>query len=222
MDHFWLILGLGLAGIDPVGMLLLFSFLSQGLSRQKAILFGVGTLAGTTLLGAGLSLLLGNTLQHLANLLQTLPNVAWIWFNAVLVLALVVWGFYRLHHPEHHEKKAEKTPKGMIPALGFMIVSPLLDPTFIGMMTVSSQHGLVMQPFLDAFLWTLISQSPLFLLTGAVMFGVHEKLVLAINGFRKKYHAVIHKLVTALIFLAASVFLADIVMYCVTGTWLLP
>ena len=221
MNHLWLVAGLGLAGIDPVGMLLLFHFLTGGLSRGRALLFGGTTLVGTTLLGAGLSLLLGSTLQRLSGMLENLPNAVWVWFNAALVVALVLWGVYRLRHPEHHEKKAEKTPTALLPALLFLLFTPLMDPSFVGMLALSAQRSGLLQTVLDAFLWTLISQSPLFLLTGAVMFGVHEKAVQMIQDFRTRHQHRIHAAVTILIFLAAALFLVDLAVYWISGVWLM-
>lgn len=78
MSHLWIIAGLGLAGIDPVGMLLLLRFLTQGLSRRRAVLFGAAALLGTTLLGGVLSFLLGSTVQRLSDEISALPEGLWV------------------------------------------------------------------------------------------------------------------------------------------------
>lgn len=220
MSHLWIIAGLGLAGIDPVGMLLLLRFLTQGLSRRRAVLFGAAALLGTALLGGVLSFLLGSTVQRLSDEISALPEGLWVWFNVALTVALLMWGVYRLKHPEHHDRKADKTPRGMIPALLFLISTPLLDPTFVGMLAMASQHGAPWQPLADAFLWTLLSQSPLFLLTGAVMAGKHEKMVQLIDRFRTKNRNILHQTVTVLIFLSAAFFLADLIVHAATGIWM--
>ena len=59
MNNLAFIVGLGLAGIDPIGMMLLVTMQTAGLSKTKAYLYGGLVLFCTAILGFVLSSLLG-------------------------------------------------------------------------------------------------------------------------------------------------------------------
>lgn len=82
-------LGLGLAGIAPVGMILLITMQAAGLSTKKVYLFGVMVLFETALLGFVSSVILGNGISNIAQTLGQLPNIAWVWIYVVLIAALL-------------------------------------------------------------------------------------------------------------------------------------
>ncbi|MCB5023667.1 hypothetical protein LGX01_07250 [Streptococcus mutans] len=82
-------LGLGLAGIAPVGMILLITMQAAGLSTKKVYLFGGIVLFGTALLGFVSSVILGNGISNIAQTLGQLLNIAWVWIYVVLIAALL-------------------------------------------------------------------------------------------------------------------------------------
>ncbi len=62
-------LGLGLAGIAPVGMILLITMQAAGLFTKKVYLFGGIVLFETALLGFVSSVILGNGISNIAKTL---------------------------------------------------------------------------------------------------------------------------------------------------------
>ncbi|NLQ44343.1 hypothetical protein D3845_08405 [Streptococcus mutans] len=66
-------LGLGLAGIAPVGMILLNTMQAAGLSTKKVYLFGGIVLFETALLGFVSSVILGNGISNIAKPLVNSP-----------------------------------------------------------------------------------------------------------------------------------------------------
>ncbi|MEY8701155.1 hypothetical protein AALH12_08205 [Streptococcus ferus] len=105
MNNLLFIVSLGFAGIDPVGMMLLITMQTAGLSKKKAFLYRGLVLFGTAILGFILSSLLGRGLSDLASSIDNFSNTVWVWINLVLILILTAWGIKRLSAKEQKEKK---------------------------------------------------------------------------------------------------------------------
>ncbi|HFI0120230.1 TPA: hypothetical protein ACGOWV_001073 [Streptococcus suis] len=228
MANLLTVLGLGLAGIDPVGMLMLIAHLAAGGSKRQAILFAGLILSGTTLLGLILSTLLGSSLNKLSDLIgevgaaiNQLPDASWIWIDIVLIALLIYWGIRRDNQKEYKEKQSEKKATSIWAGVIFMIVSALTDPSFLAVLAISGYGNQLLLSLLYCTVWVLLSQAPLFLLTIAVIFNQHERFVLTFNAFVDKYRPKLHRGLTILIYVLAGVFTLDLALYLITGNWLL-
>ena len=121
MNNLLFIVSLGFAGIDPVGMMLLITMQTAGLSKKKAFLYGGLVLFGTAILGFILSSLLGRGLSDLASSIDNFSNTVWVWINLALILILTAWGIKRLSAKEQKEKeKGQKNSKGVYTAAAFV------------------------------------------------------------------------------------------------------
>lgn len=228
MSNLPIVIGLGLAGIDPVGMLVLMGSLSTGLSKQKALLFGLLVLFGTSLTGTIFSELLGSTLRQLGNvlsksvtILNNVPDIGWVIFNLVVIIALIYWGLQRDNKKHILEEKGQKSSKGLWFGAVFMIFTAVTDPSFLAVLALSGHKGNIILSFLYSFIWTILSQAPLFLLMVAILFNQHVRFVTKFNQMREKYQHLIHNFLTGLIYLIALVFVADLLSFLSTGQWLL-
>ncbi|MGT2712179.1 hypothetical protein [Streptococcus oriscaviae] len=222
------VLGLGLAGIDPVGMLMLMAQLAAGGSKRQAVLFAGLVLFGTTLLGVALSTLLGSSLNKLSDFIgevgtaiNQLPDASWIWIDVALIALLIYWGIRRDNQKEIKENQSEKKITGIWAGVVFMVFTALTDPSFLAVLAISGHRNHFLLSLLYSTIWVLLSQAPLFLLTIAVIFNQHEKFVLEFNAFMDKYRPILNRGLTGLIYILAGVFTLDLALYLLAGSWLL-
>ena len=222
MNNLAFIVSLGLAGIDPIGMMLLVTMQTAGLSKTKAYLYGGLVLFGTAILGFVLSSLLGRGLSDLASSINNFSNTVWVWIYLALILILTSWGIKRLSAKEQKEKeKDQESSKGVYGAAAFMIFTALTDPTFLAVLALSGQVNHLLLSVLYNLLWVFISQAPLFLLLLAIMFNKHHMFIDKFNTYYEKYKRPINCAVTGLIFFTVFIFVADLIVYWFSGTWLL-
>ena len=222
MNNLLFIVSLGFAGIDPVGMMLLITMQTAGLSKKKAFLYGGLVLFGTAILGFILSSLLGRGVSDLASSIDNFSNTVWVWINLALILILTVWGIKRLLAKEQKEKeKGQKSSKGVYTAAAFMTFTALTDPTFLAVLALSGQVNHLFLSVLYNLLWVLISQAPLFLLLLAIVFNKHHIFIDKFNAYYEKYKRPINYAVTGLIFFSVFIFVANLIVYWFSGTWLL-
>ena len=222
MNNLAFIVSLGLAGIDPIGMMLLVTMQTAGLSKTKAYLYGGLVLFGTAILGFVLSSLLGRGLSDLASSINNFSNTVWVWIYLALILILTSWGIKRLSAKEQKEKeKDQESSKGVYGAAAFMIFTALTDPTFLAVLALSGQVNHLLLSVLYNLLWVFISQAPLFLLLLAIVFNKHHMFIDKFNTYYEKYKRPINCAVTGLIFFTVFIFVADLIVYWFSGTWLL-
>ncbi|MBY5025633.1 hypothetical protein [Streptococcus suis] len=223
MNNLLMVLGLGLAGIDPTGMVMLIPYLNDKQSKKKATLFGLSILFGVATLGGVLSGVLGQLVSTAEGFFNSLEDDIWVVLTALVILFLLYIGINRLKDKgKKQSEKAEKgSGKGFWFVIGLNIVLALTDPTFVSVVTIGGHKSELLSSFLYALLWVLISQSPLFLLVGAVLLGKHEQFISAFQSWKEKHSATLSVIVTALIFISAGVLLLDLVVYYLSGNWLL-
>lgn len=226
MNNLLLVLGLGLAGIDPVGMMLLIAAMTAGASKKQIYLYGLLVLAGTTILGLTLSAILGagfaQITSHIEGAINSFSDRTWTWISFVIIAVLLYFASKRLLAKDKKEEGAgAKGGKGLIAGAGFMVFTAITDPTFIALMGLAGQVNNLALSILYSLLWTLISQASLFLLIGAVIFGKHEIFIDKFNRFYQRYKIRIDQTITGLLFLLALVFIADLVYFWLTGIWLI-
>lgn len=220
MNNLLAVFGLGLAGIDPVGMMILITAMAAGLPKKQVYLYAALVFFGTALLGFALSAALGSSLSQLADSVNTISDTAWVYINLFLSLLLAGWGIRRVLAKEEKEEDG-KSGKGIYAAAAFMVFSALIDPTFIAVLALAGHSHNTAAALGYNFLWILLSQAPLFLLTASVSLNAHQKFISKFNSIYNRYKTRITHAITALIFLMALVFLIDLLYYLLGGIWLL-
>ncbi|MEY8462792.1 hypothetical protein [Streptococcus merionis] len=216
------VLGLGIAGIDPVGMMILVSFMTVGLSKSRAIIFGLGVFLGTTLLGIALSRVLGSTLVELSSIFDNLPDTAWVWIGVAIVIVFSYLAYRRLvTNKDEGEPENTKSNKGMYGAIAFMVFTAVTDPTFLAVLALSSRQQNIFWEFIFSAVWTLVSQAPLFILVGTILLNKHEFFINRFNTFYEKNKKNLGNVLTGIFILIAAVFSIDLVLFWLTGSWLI-
>jgi hypothetical protein len=216
-------LGLGLAGIDPLGALVVLAALSRQATRRAVVSFSLVVLLGTTAFGAGLAVLVGDGVGGLADRLLDLPDVVGVVLESVLVVLLLRWAYLRWSRRNGPAK--EKRPwlarwldRGLPLVGGLFVVSAVTDPTFVALVALASrEHGLA-GALLASGLWTLVSQAPLFVLVAAVLLGAQARLLGRVEQLRRRWGRWLPHALTAGIALAGLLLLADLVVLAATGS----
>lgn len=121
MNNLLVVLGLGLAGVDLVGILLMVTALAAGFSKRKLLTHAGLVLLGTVILGVILSELLGKSLTQLGTIFDNLSNSSWIVISLMLIVDLSFWGFYRLKHANVSDENNKATQKGIYGMAAFMV-----------------------------------------------------------------------------------------------------
>lgn len=231
MNLFITALLLGVAGFDPSGAIVIISALAVGAKKKDVCIFAITTFIGTVTVGVACSYLLGSSIEYIADWLNYIPDSIWLVLEFIVVGALFKWFVDRTFRKKEKEKKEESflakyIKKGLFAVGVFFAVTALTDPSFIAVITLSGHNMHFAEVLVANALWILISQSPIFILTIAVLLGKHESVIVFVQNklkesrFVEKVKKVFPKLLTAIILIAALVLLADVISYCTTGNWL--
>lgn len=226
MNNLLVVFGLGLAGIDPVGMMNLITAMTEKASKKQIYLYGVLVLLGTTALGLTLSSLLGASFaqigSHVEGAINSFSDTTWTWISFAIIAVLLFFAIKRLVKKDKEEKEEKASGgKGLLAGAAFMVFTAITDPTFVALMGLSGQVNNLALSILYSLLWTLISQAPLFLLIGAVLLGKHQIFIDKFNQLYSRYKAKIDTAITGLLFILALVFIVDLIYFWTTGIWLI-
>ena len=139
-----------------------------------------------------------------------------------IIAFLVMLGVRRIRTIEKtaQDKVVKGSQKGLWGMIGFMMFTALIDPTFVAVLALSGRQNIVLA-FISNFIWIILSQLPLFLLTLAVLTNKHQKFTERFNQFTAKNRQLVRHIVTGLVFLASFILCSDLVTYLITGTWLI-
>lgn len=219
---------LGLAGIDPMGMLLLATARAGGLSKRAITLFGITVLVGTISLGVGATLLLGGQVQSIAHWLNNFPNEVYVVLQIIVISALAAWAVKRLISL-YHAKPTTKTESKLIKFLRFgaipigllFALSMFTDPSFLALIPLSAHHDNIIITMLVFTVWIVIGQLPMFIFIVAAHLNADKKLVTWLQKFQKRHQKRISIAVTACIALAAIILAADTIWFLTTQRWLI-
>lgn len=223
MGNLLFVMGLGLAGIDPAGMVMLIPYLSHKDSKKKAVLFGLSIVCGVSLLGGTLSGLLASMVPAIEDMITSLEDRVWIGINLLVSLFLlsIGWNRIRKRGGKKSGKPEKGSGKGFWLVVGLNVILTLADPTFLSVVTLAGHKNNLFLSLFYAMVWIIISQSPLFLLIGAVLMGKHEAFISRFQSWRARHANTLSNLVTILIFICAGLLLLDVILYQVAGYWLI-
>lgn len=211
---------LGVAGIDPVGAVVVFSAIHLGIGRSKIIALTVGAFvctvsAGVIITTVGSKFLLVET--------ESEPGAIWAYLEIAAAILLGYWLMSRLFSKSDSEKK-EKKPLPLDGSIAVYALSgaalslpSVFDPTFIATAVVVADNNDVILSTVAFTLWTLISQFMLFVLVVAYLYGREKPLVDATLLFWKRHGRLLTNLLYAIGALVVLLLLMDASYYIVTG-----
>ncbi|MEU2199221.1 hypothetical protein [Isoptericola sp. NPDC019482] len=168
------VFGLGVAGLDPFGALLVVPALAAGARRRVVLLFFATAWLTTVLTG----LVLGESVQHVVAWLRdalSVPDPVRLVAQLVAAAGLGVWAarrWVRRHDPAPERKRSVLAgPVAMSLAGIFWGVSALSDPTFYALATVGASAPSLLAGAAVFTGWFLVSQAPLCLVVLALAAG---------------------------------------------------
>lgn len=208
--------GLGLAGLDVTGALVVIAALAAGARRRAIAVFAAATLLVTAGFGVALSELVGPRLAGIDWSVLDLPDPMRIVLDLVLAGALLVWALRR-----HRRRDAPKDPPNPRPgssaglaAMGALLgLSAIIDPTFVAVVVLAGRGKPLWLVVVAHVLWILLSQSPLFVLTGAACAGSHGRPVAWFQRKRDQMRPVLDAIATVLLAVMGAALLADALLY---------
>ena len=128
------IAGLGVAGLDPVGALILTTAIASGARRSAVLAFFASSLGVTVLVGVAL----GESVQRLVDVVVSLiqvPDPARFWLQLTAAVALTVWAVRRYRNRNQSSPSQSRRARGssmpaMLAAGTAWGIAALTDPTF--------------------------------------------------------------------------------------------
>lgn len=216
--------GLGVAGLDPVGALILATAIASGARRDAVLAFSASSLAVTVVVG----IVLGESVQRLVDAISTglhVPDVARFWLQLATAAALAIWAVRR-----HRQRRTKRIPEPR-PARGSSMaamlvagvlwgIAALTDPTFYATAALAAQHGGIVVPAVLLTVWFLVSQLPAFAVTVTYLVDTEGPAVTRLVALTKRLSRVLTRVLTAVITLATGLLAASSATYLGTGMFL--
>ncbi|PID33065.1 hypothetical protein CR969_02725 [Candidatus Saccharibacteria bacterium] len=228
MSTLFIALSLGLAGIDPLGMLLLAAARASGMRRRPIALFGITVLVGTIAFGVGVTLLLGGQIHAIAQWFNNAPDELYVILQLLITGMLIIWGTRRIIRQLRAEPVAKSESNlvkflrfGAIPVGLLFTLSMAIDPSFLALIPLSAHSSNLVLTILVFTIWITVSQSPLFLFVIASCLNADKKLILWIQKVQKRHAKRINTIINVCILIAAGILSTDVFWFLATGKWLL-
>lgn len=208
------VLGLGVAGFDPFGALLVAAALALGATRSATLAF----LAASAVVPLAFAVLAGHALGPVEAAIQPwvhLPALVWAAIRLGVGLGLIGWAAWRARHPM--VEKPTKAPKGIstramaAAGLGFG-VTVLLDPAYYAAIAVVAR---VHPPWLRVALlvvWFAVAQIALIALVAVDLIRPGADLGVRLQRAWRRASPAINRVITV-VALVAGVALA------IDGLW---
>lgn len=225
LELFVTALTLGLAGIDPAGLLLALGSLAAGARERTVLVFTAIVVTGTALLGTVLTLTLGQQLQRFDWTSLLPPDWLGATIEAILAVALLTWVVVRLRRPEARPPRPDKrgrTGSALVWGGFLFAASAPLDPTFVGLVVLSGRGESVPAVALAHVTWIVVSQLPLVALAVAIMLRRHDRAVAWLRDLVPRVRPALARSGTATLALAGLMMATDAGWWFATGRFLLP
>jgi hypothetical protein len=218
-------LALGLAGVDPAGLVIALSALAAGARERAVIGFALIVIVGTALLGTALTLTVGQQLQEFD--WSSLLPPDWLAAAVELGLAagLLVWAIIRLRRSDARPPRpALKSRSGaaLLWAGVMFALSAPLDPTFVGLVVLAGREEPAAAVASAQLIWIIVSQLPLVALIFAILLRRHARAVAWLQNLMPRARPVLGKVGTGALALVGLVLAVDAVWWFVAGRFLLP
>lgn len=234
MNLFPTVFLLGLAGFDPTGAIVIISALTMGINKKQIIKFALTTFIGTILVGLLFSKVLSSGIGIISNLLNSIPDIVYMWIELIIGIILFVWAMERFFFKKKVVKKEEKKEsffikflnKGLFVVGLIFAITALTDPSFLALITISSYNDNIISIILANAIWILISQLPIFVLTIAIVFNKHEKVInyfkelLNKNNRKEKMKKILSVLLSIIILVIGILTIIDSIYFWINGVWI--
>jgi hypothetical protein len=210
--------GLGLAGIDPLGALLLLSAIAAGISGFKIKLFTITVFFSTIITGVLLSLVGVGIIDRIKSGVPNETSVVWVFVNITIALVISIWLVRKSQHkPTLETKKQKKTLKGSNTTV-FLIallfgIGAVFDPTFLANISFAAQTSNITSMIAMHTIWIVISQIMFFVLFIAYLLGKQEKLITISKQFLNKHRTSLNTTVFTAGILSVFFLIADSLSY---------
>lgn len=216
---------LGLAGVDPAGLVIALGALAGGARERSVIGFALVVVVGTALLGTVLTLTVGQRLQRVDWSALTPPT----WLGAAVELALaaglLVWAVLRVAQSDVRPPRPRRRAVSGVALLWagvLFAMSAALDPTFGGLVVVAGREESVGVVASAHLVWIITSQAPLVVLTIAVLLRTHVSALAWLEDRVSRARPALAKVGTGALGVVGIVLLTDVVWWFTTGRFLLP
>lgn len=228
MNVIALAFGLGVAGFDVFGTVLVVLLVASKLPKQRIATFALIVLVGTVTAGVAASLLLGSSAKLFAQVLHRVPAYVWVGAEGAASVGLLGWAAARLHR---HIKSDKETQDSRVLqwlrrsiVLGGIIyaASAFTDPSFLAVIAIASREQSLFVVIMAHVVWLLVSQGLFFGLVIAIMCDRHQPLIAWFERVRSQYSTLIRSSITVVIILCGLILLADMATFLLSGHWLLP
>ena len=218
------IAGLGVAGLDPVGALILTTAIASGARRSAVLAFFASSLGVTVLVGVAL----GESVQRLVDLVVSLiqvPDPARFWLQLTAAVALTVWAVRRYRNRNQSSPSQSRRARGssmpaMLAAGTAWGIAALTDPTFYATAALAGQSRGIVVPAVLVMVWFLISQLPLLAVTVTYLINSEGPAVTRLVALTKRLSMALSHVLTALLAFAALLLAASSATYLGTGLFL--
>lgn len=227
MNELLTVLGLAVAGIDPVGAVVLAGAIGAGLGRAKIIGFSLATLLSAVVTGSLFSVIGIEFIDQIRAWFPGANSSVWFYVNIGLALLIIAW-LVRKRKSGLDASTGQTTKRQLkggvitVAALGAVFgVSSLLDPTFIATIGVAAQTNSLPAIISAHTIWIVCSQFMLFGLAAAHMLGKHRQLLEWSAAFWRKHKPGFVKVVRITALLMSLLLLADSAAYALWGRYLL-
>ena len=231
MNVIALAFGLGVAGFDVFGAVLVVLLVASKLPKQRIAAFALIVLVGTVTAGVAASLLLGGSAELFAQALHRVPACIWVGAEGAASVGLLGWAAARLHRHIKSDKEPKDTQDSRVLqwlrrsiVLGGIIyaASAFTDPSFLAMIAIASREQSLFVVIMAHVVWLLVSQGLFFGLVIAIMCDRHQPLIAWFERVRSQYSTLIRSSITVVIILCGLILLADMATFLLSGHWLLP
>lgn len=214
---------LGVAGLDPVGALVLAAAAARGASRATLVGFALSLVLATAGLGVALSLTVGVRVARV-RVGDVLPGpLVGSGIELVLALALGAWAWRRARSgPRPSTAHRGRTHLGPLVGVALLLApSTLGDPAYLAVIVLAGRAGAAEGPgavVAAHATWTLVAQTPMVVLAAAVLLGAHESAVARFTAWWERTSVRLRPVLTVVIAAAAVALALDALLWAGTGS----
>lgn len=218
-------IGLGIAGLDPVGALIAIGALGRGARERHVMAYGVLMIVVTVALGIVLSMVVGTRIASIDWSFLNAEDRFWAVGEAIVGLLLLAWGTRRILRPPATDTgtgSRRGTSLVTLSGLGLLYgLGAILDPTFVALVVLAGRHGSLLDAGIAHLLWILISQMPLVIVLVTIVSGRHRTIIERLQSWWERARPVTSGIITAAVLLAGGLLLVDAGWWFVTGAFLI-
>lgn len=228
MKPLLLVVGLGLAGIDPLGLTLLIAAVAAGARKPQVISFCIATMVAAISIGVVFSVFGKQLMDQIVAFVPDADDPAWAIVELIVAALIVYWLVSSVRASNKSEVDLDaKLPDQLsvftmlLTGLVFGAVT-VLDPTFFATSVIAGQTTTLLPMIGLVFAWLLLSQILLFAFALAYLFDVHQPLIDFAKPIWNKLKRPIVSLLYVGLALFAALLTADALTLFVSGNYLIP